>query len=210
MIEGSMLEARFNLRGGEVIHYFVTHIGSGNWTAIEMSEQVAQYFLLKFIRNMKTHGYFAVREVVWMMQNLLMAQRARDFVMVQKDAPFSPVILNNLVQLDEAWVSGGDDAFLAKWGEIFHPRWREALPKHELIRMTGGPGDCPDTAFWVHAPDAETRICAEYWYLYYTYGRMYKDWETSSQCLTPADELGREFDVIVIRLPNGDEKPVFF
>src|SRR5215468_7874930 len=99
MIEGSKLEARFNLRGGEVIHYFVTHICSGSWTAIEMSEEVAQYFLLKFIRNMKTHGYFAVREVVWLMRNILMAQRAGDFVTIQKDAPFSPVLFNNLFQL---------------------------------------------------------------------------------------------------------------
>ena len=186
------------------------YIASGNWEGLDNSEESAKDFLLRVISRLNTHGYNTIRDVVWMMQNILMAQRKNHFLAIQKEPPFMRFTFRNLLLLDEAWSSGKDQTFHAKWNEIFAPGWKDAVPPHQLIRLTGGPGDSADTAIIVHAPDAETRICAEYWHLYYTYGRMYKDWQPRIQGLTVPDEQGREFDVINIRLPEGSEEKIFF
>ena len=201
---------RFELRQGELPYLGAMYIASGNWEGLDNSEDDARDFLLHVIAGLKKHGYYTIRDIVWIMQNTLMAQRKSGFYTIQKEPPFMRFTFNNMVSLDEAWASGRDEGFLAKWNQIFAPGWKDVFPFHEIVRLTGGPGDSADTAFTVHAQDYETRICAEYWYLYYTYGRMYKDWQPRSQKLTVPDELGRQFDVIDLRLPNSDERTVFF
>lgn len=202
--------ARFELRQGELPYLGAMYIASGNWEGLDNLEEVARDFLLRIISGLKKHGYYTIRDIVWIMQNTLMAQRKSHFYTIQKQPPFMRFTFNNMVLLDEAWVSGGGEGFSAKWNQIFAPGWRDLASLHDIVRLTGGPGDSADTAFTVHAPDYETRVCAEYWYLYYTYGRMYKDWQPRIQRLTSPDELGRQFDVIDLRLPDGGERTVFF
>lgn len=210
MEQPSHHEGRFDLSRIELTYLGAMYIACGNWEGLDNSEESARDFLLNVIGALKSHGYNTIRAIVWIMQNTLMAQRKSHFLTIQKEPPYMRFTFRNLLLLDEAWSSGRDQAFHSEWDEIFASGWKDAVPPHELIRITGGPGDSEDTAFIVHAPDAETRICAQYWYLYYTYGRMYKDWQPGVQGLTFPDEKGREFDVMNVRLPEGREEKIFF
>ena len=210
MTEMKQLGARFELREGELLYLAGMNVAAGNWELFGNSEQEARTFLMSMIAILKNHGPDEIRNLVWKMQNILMAQRDGDFLSIQTNAPFIPCVRNHMETLDECWVAGGEAGFLEMWDIAFRPGWREKVVPHEIIRLSGGPGESGDTAFRVYAPDGETRICAQYWYLCYNYGRIHKDWKPGVQGLTFPDEQGREFDVMNVILPDGEERKFYF
>ena len=149
----------------------------------------------------KNHSTKAIKSLFTGMQNTLMAHRKDPFERIQQEPFFWPSVFRNMIELDAGWVAGGDDGFLAEWRRIFAPGWKTRLPGPRLITITAGDGNSPETAFVINAPDVETRIAAEYWYLYYTYGR---DWELETQWLVG------QCDVVKIILSGGVSKTVFF
>lgn len=208
MNETKQAEAR-SLREAEVWFFGAMQIAAGDWQGLKDSEESAQLFMMVVLESLKKQGK-TIRSTVWMMQNLLMAMRKSDFETIQLGPPFLPCVRNHMESLSEALDLGGEHGFKKMWKVVFRPGWQEEAPRHQIIRLSGGPGDSADTAIRVHAPDGETRICAQYWYLYYTYGRKEQSWRPGVQGITFPDEQGREFDVMNVRLPDGEEKKFYF
>lgn len=210
MDDANETEIRFDLNEGELLYLIAMHVAAGWWEDFGNSEERAKSFLMSMIKVLKAHGPEAIRDLVWTMQNTLMAQRKDDFQTIQMQPPFIPCVRNHLEILDEWWVSDGEQGFNEMWDMVFRSGWRAEVVPHEIIRLSGGRGDSAETALRVHAPDAETRICAQYWYLHYTYGRRNEDWKLGIQGLTVPDERGREFDVMNVILPDGEENKFYF
>ena len=201
---------RFSLTPSEMIYLMVAGMACGRWGTADAPRKEGKSGLLQFLRVLHDHGYEVMRDIVQGMQHMLMARRGGSFLEIQEEPPFSPPALSNLVALDRAWMAGGDEAYAAEWERLFSPGWEKRAPAQPFVRLSGGPGDCEETAYIVHAPDRETRTCAQYWLLNYTYGRMDEAWVAEKQYLTAPDESGRSFDVMQVRLPGGELKMFYF
>lgn len=199
-----MLLARFNLDRSETVCLLVTFFVSGRWAQVGASEEQAREWVLKFVHSLNKHDSTTIGAVFLTMQNTLMAHRKDTFGRIQQEPPFSAFGLENMIQLDRAWVAGGNDGFRSEWRRIFAPGWNTRVPASRVITIRGGPGDSTKTAYIVDAPTTQSRVNAEYWYLYYTYGRRGRDWEAEIQYLTDGH------DVLRIRLSDGTTKEIFF
>lgn len=208
MYASTIRKPQFDLSNADLVPIVASYIASGDWSPLSESE--GKEFLLKFVQNLKERGFDAVRWIFVSAQNNLMAVGRKSFVDIQKLAAFSQFGLKNMAQLDAEWQSDGNNGFEDEWTRIFAPGWRAGVLPNQIIRLSGGSGDCEDNAIRVHAPDVEARIIAEYWYLHYVYGRRDVDWKYSSQHLTPRDEQGREFDVLTVELLGGEVEETFF
>jgi hypothetical protein len=109
--------------------------------------------------------------------------------------------------LMSAWAQGGEAEFLRKWAELFRPGSEATKPMQQPIRIAGDTGDCAERALEViGAPDSNTRVSAEWWYLYYTFGRSWKP-EVHS---TRGDGEGTHFSVHDIHVFPDSHLRVFF
>ena len=198
---GQTSGARFELSKEEMVCILFSFCVSGKWDEMNLSEKEAQEWLLNFIRGLQDHTGKAVKSIFGIMQNTLMAHRKDSFDQIQQEPFFWPSALRNSMHLDAAFVAAGDDGFRVEWKKIFSPGWKTRSPAPRLIAITGGSGNSAETALVINAPEVETRVAAEYWYLYYTYGR---GWSVEVQ------KLIGQCDVLQIVFPDGRKKTVFF
>jgi hypothetical protein len=107
-----------------------------------------------------------------------------------------------------AYAESGDGGLAAAWHETF-PDNREVQPAgYEPIRVLGGGGESSESALEVvGAPDQETRVAAEWWYLRYRFGR---DWTPGMHMTTTENANGDRFSVHNIELSGGSRKQIFF
>lgn len=193
---------RFTLSELEMTYVLFSYLVSGDWQDMGVSEEQAREWILKFIRLAKNHGTKAVKGLFIGMQNTLMAHRKDSFEKIQREPFFSPFARSNAIELDTAWTDGGDSGFRIEWNRIFAPGWKTTRTRRSPVLIAGGPGHSRESCLVVvNAPDAETRVSAEYWYLYYTWGR---DWTMGAQAAF------EHYDVIDLAFADGSEVRVFF
>lgn len=183
---------------------------AGAWDRIGLSTDEAKQALLHFMRCMLVNGdgLKAVKESrIWLRQSL-MALRRESFEAIQSEAPFNRDTLLNFEALARAWQEAGEQGVTQKWNEIFAPGWQERRHSHAAVRVVGGPGDSEERALEVvGAPDRETRIAAEYWYLYYTYGR---NWKGLMHATVNAEKGDRHFSMHEICILPDRRKRIYF
>ena len=113
-----------------------------------------------------------------------MASRSGTFEETQQQSPFSRAAQRNMDTLLHAWVNEGETGFARVWAEVFAPGWETARSAEDPIRVVGDTGDCEERALEVRgAPDSETRVAAEWWYLFHTLGRSWKPETHSTRAL---------------------------
>ena len=198
---------RFELSTDENVCLIAAHVASGRWMQISMDEPQAMTWFLHFLQSVRGEPSEAVPAVYAMMRSVLMAHHKTDFLGIQLQPPFLEFARFNTEQLANALRERQEQGFKSQWQEIFSPGWYDRQPEHIIITYDGGPGDAFDNAVAMHAPDAETSVHAEYWYLFYHFGR---DWRLGRQIKEQAGVNGKFYDCLEIVPQDGPAKFVYF
>lgn len=164
--------------------------------------------MLDFVRRFAHNLLEDAEQSQVQLQQALMALRGDSFEEIQNEAPFRPHAQGNMRLLVTAYVEGGDSGISKAWQEIFPEGWEERPTKYEPIRIIGGDGESSDRALQVvGAPDLDTRVAAEWWYLRYRFGN---GWTALMHTSITENAGGDRFSVHDIRLSDGSRKRVFF
>jgi hypothetical protein len=180
----------------------LTFFVSGRWEEMAGIEEDAREFALEVTQALKHHDKQTVRALFGRTKQALMSNHGKwSFERVQQEPAFSEFGLQNMIRLVQAWKAAGDAGFRQEWNRTFTAGWQRNAPAHRVVTIRGGPGDSAETAFVLDAPDVETRVAAEHWYLYYTYGEA---WQLELQ------KLIGQHDVLRLSFPDSASKDVFF
>jgi hypothetical protein len=107
-----------------------------------------------------------------------------------------------------AWKEKGEAGFTEVWERTFPVGWDAALEPQDPIRIVGEGGDCEERALEVKgAPDQHSRVAAEWWYLYHTFG---SNWTPGMHFTAGGKQGGAHFSVHSITLLPDDRKQIYF
>lgn len=107
-----------------------------------------------------------------------------------------------------AGVREGDEGFAREWSHSFPPGWKADRIAKSPVHIVVDTGDCEDRALKVvGAPDRETRVAAEWWYLYYTLGRS---WEHGMHLTAFGAKEDAHFSVHRIRVFPDTRREIYF
>src|SRR5262249_39690389 len=152
----------------------LTYIVDGRWDQVGiLSEDEASNFLLTYLPHLKVGNDIQkfAKYAYLDLQNTLMAFRKDDFCTIQMEPPFSEFGQQNFIKLINTWRNKGDAGYKEEFKQIFFAGWKQQKPKLKLITYEGGSGDTRENAIIIHAPNNEKGVFAEYWYLYFKFGR---------------------------------------
>jgi hypothetical protein len=196
------------LSDGEMAWLIAWNLAAGYWDRVGLKPTEAKTLMLTFVRQLQGNLFEAAKHSRVQLQQALMALRKDSFEEIQGEAPFRPHAQHNMRHLIGAYADGGETSMTTAWDEIF-PDNREVQPaRYEPIHVLGGDGESSKGALEVvGAPDQETRVAAEWWYLRYRFGR---DWKPGMHLTTTENASGDRFSVHKIDLPNGSRKEIFF
>ena len=197
---------RFTLDDNEHVSFIATHVAAGHWHEIGLLPGQPQSWFLTFARNLKGDAVESINNIFSILQLVLMAQRKTDFLGIQHEPAFSGIAHANAIALVKA-SKGGDTGFMAEWNRIFAAGREERVPEQIPAAYTGGPGDCPASAVTIQAPDLAIAIHAEYWYLFYSYGR---NWKLGRELRSKPAEDGRVFDQLELIFPGQTREWAYF
>lgn len=192
----------------ELVWLIAWNSAAGEWDRIGLEEAEAREFLLDLVRKLQGDPLDAAKQSRVRLQQGLMALRRGDFQEIQREAPFSRNARHKMESLLRAWVEEGDAGFARVWERIFQPGWEAARGLESPIQIIGEIGDCRERALELKGTaDRETRVAAEWWYLYYTFGR---GWMPGMHATTIPNEDGIRFSVHNILILPDTEKQVYF
>jgi len=199
---------RPGLSGAEIAWLIAWNIATGEWSRVDLDEEQGRTFLHNLLRNLSGDLLSAAEEAWMVLQRCLMALRREGFEDIQQEAPFSRYALSNMLALARAWMEGGETGLLRKWADVFAPGWEAKRPRQEPVQIIVDTGDSEEHALEVRgAPDRKTRISAEYWYLFYTFG---KSWKHGGHSTRKGRRSGTLFSVHNIRMfPNFRQTVIF-
>ncbi len=168
----------------------------------------AKELLVRFIDMMlQGNKLEAITKSKLYLQNALMALRRGSFEEIQDDAPFQRYALGNMISLTKAHTGEGVDLDQV-WNDCFAPGWQGRILRQEPIHILGFEGDSQENALEaIGAPDEETRVASEYWFLNFTFG---KSWKSLLHATTSSEDGGRHFSMHDIEIFPNIRKRVFF
>lgn len=192
----------------ELMWLIAWNLAAGYWDKVALAPDQAKTLMFDFARQLQGNPLEAARNSWIHMRQALMTLRKDSFEDIQAEAPFRPHAYRNLQRLLTAHIESGDLGMEKAWQEIF-PEGREVEPeKYQPIRVIGGNGESEETALEViGAPDRETRVAAEWWYLRYQFGW---EWEPGIHMTTTKNASGERFSVHDGQLSSGVGKQLFF
>lgn len=197
-----------NLSQIEFVWFLGWNIAAGLWGGVGLNEAAGRGLLLDLFSKLQGGGLKVVDESGGRLQQRLMSLRRGTFEEIQREAPFLRHAQRNMESLLRAWMHQGETGYLQVWEEVFQPGWESAREPQNPIQIIGNVGDCEERALEVKgAPDGKTRVAAEWWYLYHTFG---SNWKPGMHFTTGADEGGAHFSVHNITvLPDGGRRVYF-
>jgi hypothetical protein len=184
----------------------VWFVAAGRWAEAGLSETEGRDLVCHFFNCLRSAPEDSLRVSYASLQNTLMAMQKGTFESIQSEPPFSRFGRRGMKAFIRAWLEGGEAEFKRRWEEVFCPGWRQAQ-QDRAIRIVGGQGGTPDTAIQVVTDYSDDKIFAEYWHLYYQYG---KSWRCEMQMSTMPDSGGRRYDVLHLRFHDGQERRLYF
>jgi hypothetical protein len=105
------------------------------------------------------------------------------------------------------WLEEQETGFARMWEQILAPGWKAMRERQNPIEITGRRGDCEENALEVRgAADREIGVAAEWWYLYYIFGR---DWMAGMHATATAMD-GRHLSIHHIYLSSDMRKEAYF
>jgi hypothetical protein len=192
----------------ELFWLIAWNIAGGEWGRIDLEQESAHKLLLSCFGQIQEEPTKAANVARIQLQQSLMALRRDTFEHIQQECPFSQHAQRSMEALLHAWVNDGEVGFVRAWAEVFRPGWETARETQEPVRVVVDTGDCEERALEVKdAPDRETRVSAEWWYLYYTFG---KSWEPGTHSTRIGKEGGECFSVHDIHVHPNSRRTVFF
>lgn len=196
------------LLDGELAWLIAWNAAAGVWERIGLSPDEAKRAFLHLLRSLQGDPLKAVKEsLVWLRQSL-MALGRESFEHIQSEAPFSRDAQRKFEAMVRAWQDEGEEGVTRVWKNIFAPGSQKTKRSQLPIKIFGGPGDSEERALEViGAPDQETRVAAEHWYLYYTYGR---GWKWLMHATVRGNEGGGHFSMHQIRILPDQPKRIYF
>jgi hypothetical protein len=197
---------RFALDDNEHVSLIATHVAAGQWQEIGLLPGQPPTWFLNFARSLKGDPADAMTSILSILQLVLMAQRKSTFLEIQFEPAFSSTAQANAITLARA-SRGGDADFIATWNRIFAGKVETQVPEQMFASYDGGPGDVPENAVTIQAPDLELAVRAEYWYLFYSYGRK---WTLGREQRTMPAPDGRVFDQLELIFPDQNRKWAYF
>jgi hypothetical protein len=173
-----------------------------------LSEAEARKFLGDLLRATGDDAREAAQVARRRLQQHSMALRRGTFEEIQEGSSFRRQARRNMDSILKAWEEEGEDGFARAWEELYPAGQEYRREGEEPVRVAGRSGDCEARALEVQgAPDQETRVVAEWWYLYYTFGR---GWTPGMHATTLPDGEGRRYSVHEVRFPAGERRRVYF
>lgn len=194
----------------ELVWLLGWNIVAGEWQRIGLNPTAGKELLTDLFSKLQGDPSDLSKKSATRLQHCLMALRVGTFEAIQQEAPFSRFAQSNMKTLLQAWRDGGAAGLTRVWNSIFHTGWEAERESPSAIRIVGvgEVGDCEARALEVvGAPDRETRVAAEWWYLRYTFGL---DWTPGMHMTTAENENGDRFSVHNIELSDGSCKQIFF
>jgi hypothetical protein len=142
------------------------------------------------------------------LQQRLMALHRGSFEEIQEESPFSRQAQHNMDALLRAWMQTGETGYARVWDEVFQPGWEAGREPQNPIQITGDVGDCEERALEViGVPNRETRVAAEWWYLYHAFG---SNWTPGMHCTAVGADNSARFSVHNITVLPDNRMPVYF
>lgn len=192
----------------ELIWLIAWNIADGEWNKVGLEEKGGHELLLHIFRELQGDLLQAAKASRIRLQQSLMAARRGTFEEIQQEAPFSQHAQHNMRILLGAWLRDGDKGFARQWPDSFPPGWEAGRAAQTPVRIIADTGDCEERALEVvGAPDRETRVAAEWWYLYYTLGRA---WEPGMHLTVFGEKEGTHFSVHKIRVFPEFRREIYF
>ena len=207
---GEQTADRGGLSQDELAWLVAWKAAAGAWDRIDLSPDEAKEVILHFMRclHKDADALQAAKQSRGRLQQSLMALRRQSFEEIQSEAPFSVEANGNFKELLRAWQDEGEEGVTRVWNRMFAPGRHETKHSQVPIKIIGGPGDCQERALEViGAPDQETRVAAEWWYLFYTYGR---NWQWEMHATLEGNKGAGHFSMHEIRLQSGRGKRIYF
>jgi hypothetical protein len=184
------------------------NIADGRWSRIGLEQLSARHFLLDLFSKLHDDPLGGAKSSCRRLQQRLMALHRGTFEEIQQESPFSRLAQRNMDGLLRAWMDDREAGYARAWEQVFQPGWEAALESQEPIQIIGDVGDCEERALEViGAPDRQTRVAAESWYLYHTFGG---NWTPGMHFTTSAHESAARFSVHNITVLPDSQKQVYF
>jgi hypothetical protein len=192
----------------EIAWLITWNVAAGYWSRVGLNPSEAKKLMVDFARQLRGNPLEAAKHSRVQLQQALMALKKDSFEEIQGEAPFRPHAQQNIRRLLGAYAEAGETGIAGAWDEIF-PNGRQLQPgRYDPIRVLGGDGESSEGAVEVvGAPDQETRVAAEWWYLRYRFGR---GWTPGMHMTTTENASGDRFSVHNIEVPDGSRKQIFF
>jgi hypothetical protein len=199
---------RTGLTDAEGMYLIAWNIADGKWSRIDLGEIEARNLLLAFASIIKGNPFDVALRSRVMLQYRLMEMRRGSFEEIQQESPFSRQAWQSMDTLLRGWKNKGEVGFQRAWEEVFRSGWAAAREQQNPIQILGDSGDCESSALELKgAPDRRSRVFAEFWYLYYTFG---SDWTPAGHSTRVGKDRGARFSVHDIRIFPDTHKRIFF
>jgi hypothetical protein len=197
-----------NLNQIEFVWLLGWKIADGRWGQIGLEPTSGRQFLLDLLSKLHGDPLEGVKKSGGRLQQRLMALQRGSFEEIQEESPFSWQAQRNLDTLLRAWMQERETGYSRAWEEVFQPGWEAARESQKPIQIIGDVGDCEERALEVKgAPNRETRVAAEWWYLYHTFGSK---WSPEMHLTTVPNVDGARFSVHDITVLPDSRKLVYF
>jgi hypothetical protein len=138
------------------------------------------------------------------LQCKLMATGEKDFIEIQRDAPFNRKGQENFMSLIYAFKSGGKIKLEEKFNELCINGKNDLLTR-DIVTISGGNGESKQEAIIINTSDGDLGVAAEYWYLNYAFGSF-----KMQDRRTIHEDDDSSYDVFAIETSEGTRKVVSF
>jgi hypothetical protein len=183
-------------------------IVDGRWDLVGFERAEAREFLLDRISHLRGNLLNIAQRSRSQLQQFSMAAGRNSFEEIQQEAPFSRYAQSNMDMLLRAWKEEAETGFARVWDQIFRSGWEAARVPQNPIQIIGSTGDSEERALEVNgAVNQKTRVAAEWWYLYYTFGH---DWTPGMHATIKGNEDGVSFSVHDIHIHPDTSRQVYF
>jgi hypothetical protein len=192
----------------EFIWFLGWNIADGRWGRIGLEQLSARHFLMDLFSKLHDDPLEGAKTSCGRLQQRLMAFQRGAFEDIQQESPFSRLAQRNMDALLRAWMEDREAGYARVWEQVFKPGWEAARESQEPIQIFGDVGDCEERALEVKgAPDRGTRVAAEWWYLYHTFG---SDWTPGMHFTAGANESAAHFSIHNITVLPDSRKQIYF
>lgn len=185
----------------------VCFAADGLWTPLGLDAGQAEEILIAFFGHLNLPRRKSLQLVVRGTMNSLMAASRAGFEKTQDAPPFSLFAAETLREMERRYTDGGPEEARAYWRARFSGGVTAHRVPAPVVAVDDRGGSSAEVAIEIAAPDQESWILAQYWYLSYWLGR---DWKPNGHITPRSTGDGFHYSVLWVALPDGAPHRVWF